>query len=956
MTTFYDTVGMAALCREARHQHYPPTVLSMAMLQYMALRVLKVGCTLSLEVRPCTGMIAGCGKANNMARAALHRAAEAITSRQAAAFALRRPGLLDHFVDDLLYFSAQASVLDLAQDINECTGALLDFLLGDCYVISDKSAIVSSTLTAARAAQGAARCRGVRLHHKTVGEDLGIDLSSSRRRRVPKVVTRARKAIARNTKVIKLRVKHVQRKLFSSAIMASQGYHVRVQGMPPSVLRKSRSQLAKHLGAKARWCSHTIIAVEAASSDPEIRFKLEAVKQHFETWTTLPEMRDGIAVAWQKNEDWLARTPRNKLWYFIQRPLCATQAVVQGEGWYTPQPDLWVDHEGTKWFFPDTFEESPTFFQWWARHQRLNQWQRASGSWLAGGSEQGACVQIVKQHVRRLRCSGKAREAQLALCIACGGLWTGARVKAAGLSMNDKCQLCGDIDDELHRSWGGCPVIAAAALPEVERTKHLEVRAREQAQIFPCLWLRALTPESLMPHIPSPHIETVVCTHGIFEGMDVTVPGAFSCDGLVFYVDESGGEFASDPLLRRCGAGAAAMLKADGHAADPLNLLGAIAATLPGDFQTPARACLHMVLMLLTFAYGSLDLRLDCKLVVDGLTWQDRPKRPQGVHGDLWRAIGRALGKRIGAVVVHKVKAHCTDEQFVQGTVSDDVDFAGNHYSDRLAAAAAELHCLPYDVTQSVAFLRGRTALILQRLVATNLFYLENSEKRITTDRPPRDPLAATGLQRRAESSGHLFSCVPRFLKLLPSSLHCRRCKQVVLKTHLKQFVASHCPGPPAAAAIGFSRPRCFRVRRADLHSSHAVLLYRGLWFCTTCGAYTAGADARGMVRKLGKPCRPRTEGGRLRLRRLAQGKHPDLKAWPESTSLDQQPAHSDDLPPLVPCVRLRSKTTLVAGALAAEDLRREIEPCLSRGRRGGIDDPEADELWDDFDDPGVPQ
>ena len=72
MTAFYDTVGMAALCREARHQHYPPAVLSMAVLQYLAARVLQAGDTHSNEVPPFSGMAAGCGEANNMARAALH--------------------------------------------------------------------------------------------------------------------------------------------------------------------------------------------------------------------------------------------------------------------------------------------------------------------------------------------------------------------------------------------------------------------------------------------------------------------------------------------------------------------------------------------------------------------------------------------------------------------------------------------------------------------------------------------------------------------------------------------------------------------------------------------------------------------------------------------------------------------------------------------------------------------
>ena len=115
-----------------------------------------------------------------------------------------------------------------------------------------------------------------------------------------------------------------------------------------------------------------------------------------------------------------------------------------------------------------------------------------------------------------------------------------------------------------------------------------------------------------------------------------------------------------------------------------------------------------MTCLIFSSQHGELDIRLDCKLVVDGLTWKERTRRPRGGDSDLWRAAGQTLEQRSGRLVVHKVKAHCTETDFVSGHVEDEVDFAGNHYVDRLAAAAAQLHCLPLEVTQGVSFLRGR--------------------------------------------------------------------------------------------------------------------------------------------------------------------------------------------------------------------------------------------------------
>ena len=404
---------------------------------------------------------------------------------------------------------------------------------------------------------------------------------------------------------------------------------------------------------------------------------------------------------------------------------------------------------------------------------------------------------------------------------------------------------------------------------------------------------------------------------------------------------------------------------------DPLRFLGGIAATLPGDYQTPARACLFLVLLLLKFTYGELDIRLDCKLVLDGLTWKDRMRRPQGGHSDLWKVAGRALDQRAGRLVVHKVKAHCTEADFVNGEIENDVDFAGNHYADRLAAAAAELHCLPLDVTQGIRCLRGRQSLILQRLIATNAFVLDNSAKRVKSERSPRDPLAQTGLQKKVVASGHSFACATRFVSLLPSSLRCRTCQQLVQKRHLKKFLNDRCPGPPAqvASARGFARPRRLRVRRADLRASHAVLLYRGLWFCTKCAAYTSGANAIGTVRNLCKPCRPGSRGGKVCLRRIARGRHPALKQWPDEATphADASPASTRPEVPeaesracaLVPCVRLRSKTTLELDQLVLTEPR-ELLPLLAqpqglleetqpRPKRLclGLDDSDGDDAWD---------
>ena len=331
VATGYGTACMAVSGRAARHQQYPPTFMALATLQCMAVRVLKAGCLYSDGVLPCSSMVAGGNEATDLVRAALHRAAEAITTSAAALRFLPAAGTssyLDGLADDLRHLATSRSLFELAQELAGSKGALIDFLHCDGYILADKAVIVSTSMPDARAAQGVAATRRLRSKHKVVGADLGIDISSSKWRRVPEEAARRTKSSTRNTLILQLQVKKARRKLLSAVVLASQGYHVKVQGMPPTVMRRTCSALAKHPGAKQGWCTHIITTFAAGMADPEIRFKLDMVKPYIAAWATMPELRQGIKVAWAKDEEWLRCTPSNRQWYYIQRPLRATQAVI----------------------------------------------------------------------------------------------------------------------------------------------------------------------------------------------------------------------------------------------------------------------------------------------------------------------------------------------------------------------------------------------------------------------------------------------------------------------------------------------------------------------------------------------------------------------------------------------------------------------------------------------------
>ena len=94
-------------------------------------------------------------------------------------------------------------------------------------------------------------------------------------------------------------------------------------------------------------------------------------------------------------------------------------------------------------------------------------------------------------------------------------------------------------------------------------------------------------------------------------------------------------------------------------------------------------------------------------------------------------------------------------------------------------------------------------------------------------------------------------------------------------------------------------------------------MLYRGIWFCASCGAYTDG-QRKHSIRNLCSPCKPCKPGGKMRLRRLALERHPDLKPWPAELNRHRIESASPWPAPL-PRIRRRCKTRPELDEIARE-------------------------------------
>ena len=119
----------------------------------------------------------------------------------------------------------------------------------------------------------------------------------------------------------------------------------------------------------------------------------------------------------------------------------------------------------------------------------------------------------------------------------------------------------------------------------------------------------------------------------------------------------------------------------------------------------------------------------------------------------------------------------------------------------------------------------------------------------------------------------------------MPPQSVCTRCRQAVSRRKMLQWLgAKTCPGhmtkQVANGAMHIERPDAMttvRVGRSDLHTSHTILHFQGIWWCARCGAYTNIADfAKSGPKLLLKQClRAARPGGRIALQLLARGRPP---------------------------------------------------------------------------------
>jgi len=896
----------------------------MVVLNYIAPRVVKSGCCYSEFVQATNSILAGCQDANNMARISLYRLLDKMHK-------VHPKAPIDSFVDDMKQYAEGRTKDELVERLLPAVADFVESVGNLKLILSKKSVVLSSLQEVNHLVACVAASKGASIKKAEKAVDLGVDITSLRIRAVPTMAKRRLKAKARNLKTTALKFKDIRRKIFCQANVSAQTYGSEALGMAPSNIAKISSALALHLGAKPGWCSTTVLALEAPKGDPAIGIYQRKVASHLAFWLREKHLRSRLQDSWAfylKELD-PEKVPPHQTWRHVTGPTAATIAMLRDVNWKPLASDLWEAPDGQQWKLDDQPGDVRVLYEAFAKTIQDRKWAKAARHHLGASLVHPPDLTVPKKFLAFMRRNGRHAEAQLALTIMAGGLWTNTRAYDAGYVCSKRCPLCGIEDDnEYHRAWATCPAILQAQIPAVVTSAALQEQAASDVVDDPTFWLRGLPPLRTSSFPPKPDNMTVRCFGSLpWVGNKVDV------SGYHVYLDESGGANARDARFARAGWGLALINVQYRPGGMPANtsFLGGLAGDTPGDFQTPPRACLEAFLYALRTTVGKLVVKPDASYLVDGFSAK-RYLAPDGANADLWHAIGQELNNRQQEVEVIKVDAHLSQDMVVQGLV-DIEDFHGNLMADALAAIGAGIHEVPAAIVTEQRALDKRTWRVLQRLVAVNLHFLSNVPARAGALRPRREKLARSALQRAFADADHDFGSLqcPKRIAHLPTRVTCSCCGQGASKKGMLQWLRQKkCSGPMVPSTTHgaeVSRPvrgSTVRVGRSDLHMSHGLRHRLGLWWCGTCGFYTTAGNAsqKSSAKNLKKVCKgPALKGtaGRDYLDRIGLGKMPKRGLpWPNPAHCTQW---ANDPFAAAPRCRLNSKATLTLAELEASDL-----------------------------------
>ena len=335
--------------------------------------------------------------------------------------------------------------------------------------------------------------------------------------------------------------------------------------------------------------------------------------------------------------------------------------------------------------------------------------------------------------------------------------------------------------------------------------------------------------------------------------------------------DASGGEFTSDPRLRRVGFATVFLEFWRDGTELRWRTLELRAGGVAGR-QTVNRGELVALLEFARRVLGVARFVTDSGYVARGFAKIVLGRLP-ATNQDLWRDLKHLVDQRDLTLVVIKRESHMPFSAVEAGLIPPE-DYVANALADAAAEGAAEAVAVDSMHASSVQYVDSMASQVRIRATAALRACAEQDRRtreKVPLEAPAPRVLRTSFLSCLAASEHQVASeSITRACRL-----QCSTCMQSVPRRRARAWLATPCSPPlrPSPQALAPATPSV-QIGNRVAHSSHRMLFEASMrfWYCSCCGKYAALT-----MRELAAECKLRaTRSGRQNLDRIAKGHYPD--------------------------------------------------------------------------------
>ena len=540
---FYENLDWVLLMELAMSRDYPLAPLVLGLQLHMAPRTLHVGGAVSDAIFPSNGFLAGCWQATEFARIMLYGLLDHMQLNY-------RPLEIGEVVDDVVLGKAAPTEKGLIDQLTDMAVTFHELSEQHKFPFSPgKVKIVASTLRIANQVQERLEAKGITIFKAARAvKDLGVDHGGGKSRSVVVRDARVQKAKGTFGKATQLaKVDSRAMKLGTTGAIPQAFYGASAYGIPAAILKGLRLDMATTCGVSTRHGCTTVQIVlgMGPTKEPHFVYLKQLMADFYTLWNNNPDLREGINRQWMRARIQSHSRPA-ALWQRTQGIIGATVASLRDVGWDPVSPLTLINTEGAKWLLqPEILAGSGHI------HRKLapltddlfntlekHHWAMASKGFAGRGLEGGVDIRPLRRLQVWLHKQGHHGHLAMLRTIHAGAFWSPFSLH---LAYGGDCPCphgCGLLNPpDIHIFWT-CEKIQHIDHPFVQRSQRLVERAKVGGVETPSLWVRGLVPAKLTQpqqgvvdqvlHFGRPHLQAV---H--------------------FYCDASGGQFSSDPRMRR---------------------------------------------------------------------------------------------------------------------------------------------------------------------------------------------------------------------------------------------------------------------------------------------------------------------------------------------------------------------------------------------------------------------